>query len=168
MDRTIHTGDHMPDFLRLTKVLQVRFGGEWVIMLRLHPQLTARNITADSNDGRIIDVSRIDDMYEVLAASDAFLTDYSSAAFDAMVMHIPIFLYCDDYSEYENERGSLLWDLKKLPFPFAEDDDELQKVIEQFDMDRYEDVIVDFLNTEGVLEDGNAARRVCDEIERMQ
>ena len=52
------------------------------------------------SDKRLIDISGEDDMYEILAGCDAFMTDYSSAAFDAMVMKIPIFLYCDDYHEY--------------------------------------------------------------------
>ncbi len=43
-------------------------------------------------------------MYEILAGCDAFMTDYSSAAFDAALMKCPVFLYVDDYEKYEKER----------------------------------------------------------------
>ena len=86
----------------------------------------------------IIDVSKDDDMYEVLAGCDAFMTDYSSAAFDAAVMRVPVLLYAEDYGEYERERGKLLWNLRELPFPLAQDDGELERQILGFQDERYQ------------------------------
>ncbi|MDE7019194.1 MAG: CDP-glycerol glycerophosphotransferase family protein, partial [Lachnospiraceae bacterium] len=134
--RSIAVKQGFPDYKRLIIALERRFGGKWYLFLRLHPQLVVRNLdkdmmekggnvsTVDKNavENKIIDVSRVDDMYELLAGCDAFMTDYSSAAFDAAVMKIPVFLYVDDYKEYEEERGKLLWDLRRLPFPLALDD----------------------------------------------
>ena len=84
-------------------------------------------------------------MYEILAGCDAFMTDYSSAAFDAAVMKIPVFLYADDYGEYEAERGRLLWDLRKMPFPLALDDEEVEGKIVGFQEAMY----LDGVETEG-------------------
>lgn len=103
-------------------------------------------------------------MYELLAACDAFLTDYSSAAFDAAVMNIPVFLYCDDYSEYEGERGKLLWDLRKLPFLLAENDDELERQVTNFQQTEYLEKLAKLFKECGVEESGEASRRVVDEI----
>ena len=50
-------------------------------------------------------------MYEILAAMDAYVTDYSSAAFDAMCGRIPVFIYADDIEQYTHDRGSLIWNL---------------------------------------------------------
>ncbi len=161
-ERSIETGDHFPDYRELKEALDNRFGGNWHILLRLHPQLVARNMSAEVEDDFVIDGSRIDDMYELLAGCDAFLTDYSSAAFDAAVMKIPVFLYCDDYHEYEGERGRLLWDMRKLPFPFAETNSELLDNIRDFKEEKYHLELDTFLNENGVIEDGRSSRRVVD------
>ena len=46
-DRTVETGQGFPDYGRLIKALEERFGGEWCVFLRLHPQLVARNLDLD-------------------------------------------------------------------------------------------------------------------------
>lgn len=163
-NREIEAGNHMPDFSLLLKSLEKKFGGKWYVLLRLHPQLTARHINSIVSDKRLIDISGEDDMYEILAGCDAFMTDYSSAAFDAMVMKIPIFLYCDDYHEYEGERGKLLWNLKDLPFVFSKDDNELNGKIRAFNNDLYIIELNRMLEYENVLEDGIASNRVTDFI----
>ncbi len=165
-ERTIAKGDHAPDYDRLLAALAKRFGGDWVIFLRLHPQLTARHIAAHAENQDLIDVSTVDDMYELLAACDAFLTDYSSAAFDAAVMNIPVFLYCDDYSAYEGERGKLLWDLRELPFPLAENDDELEQQVTHFQQTEYLEKLARLFRECGVEENGKASKRVADAIKQ--
>ncbi len=165
-NRTIEKGDHAPNYDRLIRALNARFGGDWAIFLRLHPQLTARHIAAHAGSKNLIDVSKADDMYELLAACDAFLTDYSSAAFDAAVMNIPVFLYCDDYSAYEGERGKLLWNLRKLPFPLAENDDELERQVTDFQQTEYLEKLARLFRECGVEESGEASQRVADAIEQ--
>lgn len=170
-DRTIAVNQGFPDFERLLKALEKRFGGTWHLFLRLHPQLVARDMVAEiaklpSRKNAIVDVSRVDDMYEILAGCDAFMTDYSSAAFDATVMKIPVFLYADDYGEYEAERGRLLWDLREMPFPLALDDEELGRRIQDFDETAYLDRLEALFQETEMVEDGNAAGRVADFIKQ--
>lgn len=168
INREIETGNHMPDFSILLKSLEKKFGGKWYILLRLHPQLTVRHINSGVSNERIIDISNEDDMYEILAGCDAFMTDYSSAAFDAMVMKIPVFLYCDDYHEYEGERGQLLWDLKenKFPFPMSENNIMLTENIENFDEIIYEKKIKQLQKSAAMKESGGASVKVCNCISR--
>lgn len=181
-NRSIEVNQRFPDYNRLINALERRFGGKWYIFLRLHPQLVARdldkaainiNLTGIrmtdqySTDNTIIDISRVDDMYEVLAGCDVFMTDYSSAAFDAAIMKIPVFLYADDYKEYEGERGKLLWDLRKLPFLLALDDDELERQIDRFDMDQYYDKLESLFQETEMVEDGKAAIHVVDIIRKL-
>lgn len=91
INREIEAGNHMPDFRLLLKNLENKFGGKWYVLLRLHPQLTARHINSMVSDERLIYISSEDDMYEILAGCDAFMMDYLSAAFDAMVMKTLVF-----------------------------------------------------------------------------
>lgn len=168
-DRSIGTNQGYPDYGKLINALEKRFSGLWYIFLRLHPQLVARDkdkmLLAD--DARVIDVSRVDDMYEILAGCDAFMTDYSSAAFDAAVMKVPVFIYADDYIEYEKERGKLLWDLKRLPFPFAVNKGELEERIINFDEIRYSQELEGLFMATETVEDGRAAEHVADKIKEL-
>ena len=164
VDRTLSEKQHFPNFELLKKSLENRFGGTWIVLLRLHPQMVVRDLLADVSNDIVLDISRVDDMYEVLAGCDAFVTDYSSAAFDAMVMKMPIFLYADDYEEYENERGKLLWNLRELPFPLAFNDAELNDTITRFDEDRYRTEVEQLFTNTQMVETGNAAWKLTESI----
>ncbi len=167
--RSLEKAGHMPDFARLKVSLEKKFGGQWVVLLRLHPQMTVRKITGGASKDsdkeltkNLRDISTIDDMYEILSACDALMTDYSSAAFDAATMEIPIFLYCDDYQEYENERGKLLWNLKEIPFPLAENDEELIEQVASFDALNYRIKLHELFDEAGITEDGQGSKVVVD------
>lgn len=165
INRIVEAGNHFPDYKILKSALENKFGGTWIIILRLHPQLVARNLGSSVHNNNItIDASRVDDMYEMLAGCDAFMTDYSSAAFDAAVMKIPVFLYCDDYAEYEGERGKLLWNLREESFPFvlAENNDNLKECIMRFDKDAYYLKLQGIFDEAKMIEDGKAAGKVVD------
>ena len=163
-DRTVTVDEGKLDYDRLVCSLENRFGGKWYVLLRLHPQLVARQVQRDIQNSRLIDTSKNDDLYEVLAGCDAFITDYSSAAFDAAVMRIPIFLYCYDYEEYQKERGSLLWKLEELPFLLAQDNDGLQHVIEAFDDTEYQRKLSKLFTDTQTIEDGKASEKMADFI----
>lgn len=162
VNRTIQADEGTLNYDRLIEALEKRFGGKWYIMLRLHPQLVVRQMKSEIKNPRLIDVSKADDMYEILAGCDAFITDYSSAAFDAAVMQIPVFLYCDDYREYQKERGSLLWKLEELPFGLAQSNDELQEVIEAFEVEEYKSKLQELFAETEMLEDGKASERMAE------
>lgn len=163
-DREVTIDEGSLDYDRLLCALKDRFGGDWYVLLRLHPQLVAQHMKRNIENDRIIDISKEDDMYEILAGCDAFITDYSSAAFDAAVMRIPVFLYCYDYKDYQKERGSLLWELEKLPFLLAQDNDGLQSGIEGFDDTKYQEKLSKLFIDTQMVEDGKASERIVDFI----
>lgn len=166
-NRIITTNQSMPDYNRVINALEKRFGGKWHIFVRLHPQLVVRNLSEELTRDSAIDVSKVDDMYEILAGCDAFMTDYSSAAFDASIMRMPVFLYVDDYKQYEEERGKLLWNLREVPFPVAMNDDELEQQIHNFNKSIYLKKIEQLFLKVGMLEDGKAAERVVKKIRKL-
>jgi len=169
IERKLDEDSHSPDYGRLLAALESRFGGRWYVFLRLHPQMTVRHMESHVQAERLVDVSKVDDMYEILAGCDAFLTDYSSAAFDAAVMGIPVLIYADDYREYEAERGRLLWNLRELPFPLAETDEELERALANFNEQTYRERLEMLFQDTGMVEDGHASERVADWIEeRLQ
>lgn len=165
-NRQVFVEEPTLDFAAMTEALEKRFGGNWFIFMRLHPQLAAQleKVPLKNRTECMIDVSQADDMNELLCASDVLVTDYSSSAFDAICAYIPVFLYADDLEEYVKERGKLMWDMRTLPFSLAESNEELVENIGEFDEDRYREEIDEFQTKYGVLEDGKAGRRVADLI----
>lgn len=55
------------------------------------------------------------DTYQLLAATDALITDYSSVFYDYLATRKQIVLVCADYEEYEKKRGTYM-NLMDLPF----------------------------------------------------
>lgn len=186
--RTIFSEVWTMDFERLLNNLGIRFKGEWYLCLRVHPQLAvnAREYKDDRLKDKLIDASQEDDMHEILAAMDAFITDYSSAAMDASYAHMPVFIYADDIEAYVKDRGSLLWNLSAdlngkvtnnkrmtpgitavLPYPIAQNNDELEEVILGFDEEKYISRMKKFEKDVQLVFDGKASAKVADKIERV-
>lgn len=184
--RTVFSEVWTLDFRRLLDNLEKQFGGEWYLCLRVHPQLASsvREYKDEYLKERLIDASRSDDMYEILAAMDAFITDYSSAAMDAGYTHMPVFIYADDIEKYLNDRGSMLWNMSTdsykpvtnnkdmtpnidtvLPYPIAQNNDELENNILQFDEYKYNSMLKQFEKDVQLVFDGKASTRVADQIE---
>lgn len=171
------------DFKRLLINLEKKFGGEWYLCIRVHPQIASSIPKYDDNSnlsGRVIDASQADDMYEILAAMDVYITDYSSAAMDAGFCHMPVFIFADDIDKYLESRGSMLWNFSTdadepvknnqmmtpnidtvLPYPVAYSNDELEERILNFNMEDYEKALVRFENDVELIFDGAASRKTA-------
>ena len=165
-NRSVNSEESTVDFRGLIDALQKRFGGVWYIFLRLHPQLAAKmeQIKTGQISDSLIDVTQRSDMNEIIAGTDAFLTDYSSAIFEASMIGIPGFIYADDLEEYIADRGDLFFDMYKLPFPVALNNEELLENIRKFDKEEYKKRTETFMEEVGMFEDGKASERVVDLI----
>ena len=161
-NRAVNSEEATVDFDGLIRSLEQRFGGRWYAFLRLHPQLAAKmdRLRTQQVSDRLIDVSQRSDMNEIIAGSDAFLTDYSSAIFEAALVGMPGFLYADDLEEYVADRGDLMFDMHQLPFPMALNNKELLENIRGFEEEKYEKRLGEFMEEMGIFEDGKASERV--------
>lgn len=179
--RTVFSELWTLDFERLISNLKKRFQGEWCLCVRLHPQLADKFTAADFMQEfglTVIDASKDDDMYELLAGMDVLVTDYSSVAFDASLCRMPVFLYADDIKEYAGDRGGLLWNLGDkgnvrtndsltpgfhavLPYPIAEDNEELENDILTFSEEIYEKRLRDMEYELGISFDGRASEKTA-------
>lgn len=168
--RSVSAGIGTMDFGRLLHALEVKFGGSWYIFLRFHPQVAdqAGVVIQRSQSDRVMNVSEYPDMNELLTVSDMLITDYSSSVFESMLMKQPGFLFVEDEREYVEDRGELMFRLEELPFPTAYDMDGLERRIADFDRNRYEERVEQFMSGLGVFEDGNASGRVVDFMEERR
>lgn len=145
----------------LRAVLQKCWGGEWTLIVRWHPIL-ASNFTspAEMYGNAVLDGSFYPNMQELIQGCDVFLTDYSSAVFDAAQCGVPCFLYTPDFEKYKDERG-VYYELDELPFPHGDDNAELCKCVENYDKEKAKRDWQAFIQRTGLYESGHAARDVA-------
>ncbi len=145
------------DFDALKQVLEQKFGGKWKIVIRLHRNIKLR--IDFNNKNFLIDATEYDDVQELLAVSDAAITDYSSCIFDFMLSKKPAFIYANDITKYNNERG-FYYPLEETPFSIAKNNVELINNIKNFSSKSYIDSVDKFLEQKLSVEDGHASLRV--------
>lgn len=158
-DRTAY----LTDFEALTAALAKRFGGEWTVLLRLHPNLRKHNARL-SFRGDAADVSTYEDIQELMVAADAMVSDYSSCIFDYILTRKPAFLYVPDRAKYEVVRG-LRYSLDKTPFLISASPDGLADAVANFDAAVFAAAEERFLSWMESVERGNAAAQVADWFE---
>lgn len=153
--------DFKLDYLGLVKCLHKKFGGEWIILHRSHYHM---NGESSNNPEYVIDVTQYPDMQELLLIADILITDYSSAIWDFSFLSRPIFLYATDLEEYDKER-SFFVDIHKWGFPICENNEELQRAIEQFEQKKLMQQIETHQNLMGSYETGEASKKLFEFIE---
>ena len=151
------------DYEALVQNLEKKFGGEWAVVIRLHPRLKSLAETLVPNTDYIFDGTTYPDIQELLATSDIAITDYSSCIFDFMLSRKPAFIYASDIANFDSERG-FYYPLTATPFPVAENNKELGENIMKFDYEEYKQKVEEFLKEKGCIEDGRASERVVELI----
>ena len=154
------------EYKNLIKILTQKFGGEWVILVRMHPNLVKYASQIIPHNENIIDVSTYSDIQELLVGSDIAISDYSSCIFDFMLTRRPAFIYATDMEDFDNDRG-FYYPLKSTPFPVAENNGELMDNIKNFDYSLYKQKVEEFLREKGCMEDGKASERVVELIKKI-
>ena len=149
------------DLSRLKAALETRFGGEWVIVLRMHYYLADKAMASSAPYLR--NATDYPDMQDLLQCADVLLTDYSSCMWDFSLMGKPCFLYARDIAEYRGERD-FYTPIDSWPFPLAADNDGLEKVIAEFDEAKYRADTARHHAELGSTESGTAAKQCVERI----
>ena len=162
---------YLTDFEPILAALKERWPGQWRVQIRLHPNMKKKGIgIADfalaSGCGRAVaDVTAHPDIQELMRDADVVISDYSSCIFDFALTRRPAFIYAPDRREYEAGRG-LYFPLADTPFPVAEDVASLAAAIRSFEEAPYRERLERFFADMGSVEDGHAAERIADCIEK--
>ncbi len=148
----------------LLAALSDRFGGDWTLLVRLHPVVEELSNQVFTYDGEhVCNATPYPDIMELLAACDCVITDYSSLMFDFAITGRPCFQFATDLQAYLKDRN-FYFPLTDLPFPRAESNAALTENIRNYSeteqKTRWERFNKDF----GLMEDGKAASRCADLI----
>lgn len=137
-----------------------RFGGRWKILVRRHP------FSTDGNLPESVDVSAYPDIQELLCLADVLITDYSSCLWDYSLTGRPCFVLADDIEVYEEERG-FYTPVSEWPYPIAHNNQELSRLIREFDADEYKNKVKRHHESLESYEDGRASERVADMLVKI-
>lgn len=144
---------------RLRETLEAAYKCKWRILVRSH----VLNTGVGSDEG--LDVSRYPDVSELLLISDMLITDYSSIAYDYVLLNRPIIHYHADRAEYVAESRKFLYDPEELPFIIAHSEDELMQIVANLpNIEENCRAICEFF---GIHESGTAAKQAAERIRKQ-
>ena len=149
---------------KLQNALESKWGGEWKILVRLHPNIQTEQNEIEYGEN-VYNASAYKEINELIVASDLLITDYSSCMFDAMEAGKRVVIYASDMEEFQNER-KLYFELDKLPFPLSQTNEELIQAIKSFDEVSYEHRCEEMKETLGICNGPDSAVKVAKYIIR--
>lgn len=150
------------DYGRLISTLEKRFGEKFTVLVRLHPNIVHKCSDIPFSE-RVVNATLYPDMQELLEFADIVISDYSSLMFDFSMMFKPCFQFATDIEAYKADRN-FYFELDKLPFDLAHNNDELEKALLEFDDGVYRSKLSDFFESVGMIRDGLASKRCADRI----
>ena len=147
----------------LIDYLEKTTGNEWRLLERAHRNSDEEYVI---HKEKVINSFDYDDIQELMLIADMGITDYSSWIFDYMLTRKPGFIFAPDLDRYTDSRG-FYYPIETTPFSIAENTSELIANIQSFDENTYRRKIEDFLQEKGCMDDGHAAERIVNELEKI-
>jgi len=151
------------DYERCCEKLSQKFGGEFVMIIRLHPNIAEKSEQIKYND-KIKNGSKYPDMQELIATTDIVITDYSSVSFDAGLVNKPVFILAKDFENYIRNDRKLLYDINEIPFIINKTEKELHNCIENFEIEKHIKRLQKFYTKIGVVHNKNSAKDIVNII----
>ena len=146
--------------------LHKEFGDEYVILLRMHYWVVDQ-LDLNGLEDFVINVSKYSDITDIYLISDICMTDYSSVFFDYANLRRPILFYMYDLEKYRDVLRGFYLDINKdLPGPILTTNDEVVDALKNIDEIKrnYNSKYETFYNRFCHVDDGNAAKRVCEKV----
>ncbi|EME3569742.1 TPA: CDP-glycerol glycerophosphotransferase family protein [Enterococcus faecium] len=131
--------------------------GSVVLLVRLHPN-DKKNISFFEYNDKVINGSTVSDGLDLVLASDALITDYSSIAFDGAVLNKPVYILEKDIDTYRTTRGlSEQYDL--WPFVKVNNEIDLVEAFISFDSNKYKKRLNAYYQSDISYDTGETAQK---------
>lgn len=118
------------------KKWQADLDNRFTVLFRAHYEV-ARHMNVEGYP-LFTDVSSYPDLNELMIASDALITDYSSVCFDYAIMDKPMYCFAYDYDDYVSNRGMYIDLREEFPGTIHYDEDSLLEDILHYEESRDE------------------------------
>lgn len=160
-------GSYVFDLKLDLQEMKEKLGDEYFLLLRLH-SFISESLDTNAYNTFVKDVSSHYDINELYLVSDMLITDYSSVFFDYGNLKRPILFFVYDIEEYRDEVRGFYFSLEEeAPGPLVKTTDSLIKAVQLMDregINPFKKTYDQFYNRFCLLEDGEASKRVVEEI----
>lgn len=153
------------DFDLLKNNLESITNEKWKIFIRLHPRINNPEKYIKSIN-KYENVTKYNDIQELICLSDLVITDYSSTMFEAMIANKKVIIYANDIEKYNDDRG-MYFNLNDLPFKIAHNNIELINIIKSYN-DISNSHYKEFTLRVGLKESGNSCEEVVKIIKKYE
>lgn len=142
-----------------------RLGDEYRIIIKHHPHVNNKPVIENEYKDRVIDLSKNEELNELLFVTDILITDYSSVIFEAALLDIPMLFYAFDLDEYISRRGFYCEYISFIPGKLVENMDEIidALMVGDFEADKIIEFKKDFFDDL----DGKSGKRASEFIKRL-
>ena len=151
------------DFNRLIVNLKKKFNEDYVVLVHLHPNVANIDGKFIYDGQSVINSTFYPDTQELLVAASILVGDYSSINYDFSLKRLPVFRYAADLDEYQQDRD-FYYSFEEYPYPYAKNNDELEKLILNFDNEKYLVDLNEFFKKIGAVFCANSAQKIADII----
>lgn len=141
------------------------FGDEYRIIIKHHPHVNNKPVIENEYKDRVIDLSKNEELNELLFVTDILITDYSSVVFEAALLDIPMLFYAFDLDEYISRRGFYCEYISFIPGKLVENMDEIIDALLAGDFEA--DKIIEFKKDFFDDLDGKSGKRASEFIKRL-
>ena len=141
--------------------LKNRTGNDWRVIIRMHPNVS-RKANSIHYDNYVFNGTQFQSAETLIYAADLILTDYSGCIFEGFRAKKRVVLFAKDYDTYISGNRSMYFDVSKLPAPMARDEEQLYRIIDEFDDECYEKARQEFISSLGYY--GNDATIICTDL----
>ncbi|WP_461215924.1 CDP-glycerol glycerophosphotransferase family protein [Lacticaseibacillus sp. GG6-2] len=156
--------DYHIDSGAVCEALGQRFGGEWKVLIRLHPNAREHEAQVVADNPNSVGVTAYPNLQELITMADFVVTDFSSVMFNALYAETPTFIFAKDYERYIHDERGVYDIITHLPFSISRGTDELIQNIEHFDIQEFLAKREAFLHFIGNSETGHSAELLATHV----
>ncbi len=100
----VHDAEYPESFFDCKKFANA-LGGDWAVIVKMHPFVKKPMQIPESVSNRVFDLSAEREINDILFITDVLVTDYSSVIFENAVIGNACVLYAPDLEQYTGSRG---------------------------------------------------------------
>ena len=154
------------DYEAVVQELEKKLNDNYILLVRLHPNdvMLYKNI---KETDKVKNASAYPDMQELLLASNILITDYSSTMFEFSILNKTVFLFARDLDAYLKTEREMYFNIVELPFPIAQNEEELFHNIREFDLKDYKARVDGLLDKLGYFPMGSSSQAVVEYIKKL-
>ena len=154
------------DLERVLSTLKETTNCNWIGMIRLHNESSKKS--TDYSSKNIMDMTKYEDMSDLLLVADCFVTDYSYYAGDYILTKKAIVLYQPDCYKAIVGDKDVYNDIQELPYMVGKNTEEISEIFKYLDEEKARKNCLSIMRFYDTVETGFATKKIVEYINRLE